>query len=227
MSKRNGRSKSKFQQSTPDIVRVYPRTNAQAELIDSIHTNSITIATGPAGVGKTLVALHEAVQLFHKRKISKILYIKPIVEAQFSKGIGFLPGTLEEKIDPMLAPVKDNLEVFVSPGRAQQMIANKDVEFGLLEYLRGRSLRDTFIILDEAQNTTPQGILTVISRMEESSYLVISGDPAQKDSKNNMMNGLTDAERRLGHLSEVGSVRFTTSDIQRASFLKNVIDAYD
>lgn len=225
--KNSSRRKSKFESSTPDLIRLSPRTKSQEALVDSIHHNPITIAHGPAGVGKTLIALHEAIHLFHKRKIDEVIFIKPIIDVSFSKGIGFLPGTLEEKIDPLLAPVKDNLEVFVSPGKANQMIRSKQVSFGMMETLRGRSLRNKFIILDEAQNTTNAGILTVISRMEESSYLVICGDTCQKDTKTSVENGLLDATRRLANMREVGIVEFTLEDIQRAGFLKNVIGRYN
>ena len=222
------RRKAKFSQSTPDIIKLYPRTPNQERLVNSIHNNPITIASGPAGTGKTVMALHSAVQLFHKREVSKILYLKPNVDVAYDRGVGFLPGTIEEKLSPLLAPVRDNLEVFVSAGRANQMINNKDIDIQLMEYIRGRSLRDTFVILDEAQNTTAEGVLTVISRLEESSILVITGDSRQKDTKKGIQNGLLDAVNRLSRMPDiVGIIEFTKDDCQRSGYLKDVLEAYD
>lgn len=221
------RRKQKFATQTPDIVRVFPKTDNQQLLMESIQDNPITIASGCAGTGKTLISLHEAVQMHHKRQVEKILYIKPNIQITYDKGVGFLPGTVEEKLDPLLAPIKDNLEVFCSKGKAKQMIDNKDIEVQLLEYIRGRSLRNTFVIVDETQNLASAGVLTVLSRAEKSTKVVLLGDPAQKDSYNKVDNGLVDAIRRLSRLEHiVGTILFTSDDIQRSPYLKEVIDAY-
>lgn len=219
--------KKKYKETTPDIIKVNPKTEGQRLLIESIEKNPITIASGPSGSGKTLVALHEAVQMFHKRQIDKILYIKPNVDIFYDKGIGYLSGDIDEKLSPLLAPVRDNLSVFCSDGKARQMIDNKDIEIQLIEFLRGRSLGYTFVILDESQNMHPAGILLALSRLEETSKIVLLGDAAQKDSYSRLGNGINDAIQRLSPLKDtVGIIQFTEEDILRNSYLKDVIKAY-
>lgn len=222
---RNKRHKTNHS-STPEISRLYPRTESQGFLMDSIEQYPITIAAGAAGVGKTLIALHSAVWMLNNRGIDKILYLKPNVDFSGERGLGFLPGDLDEKIAPLLYPVLDNLEVFVTPGKRNYLLDKKQIECFLLEYLRGRSLRNTFVIFDEAQNTTKNGILTAISRLEDTSKLVICGDPTQQDTETRD-NGLADALKRLQGLEQVGIVKFNSDDIVRNSFLRNVIERFE
>ena len=155
------RNKAKTQnKSHTELVRLFAKTENQQRLIDSIAKYPITLCQGAAGVGKTLIALHEAYWLFDKGKISKILYVKPIVDFSEQKSLGFLPGTIDEKVAPLLYPVIDNLSVFMSDAKAKYVIDKKIIEFVPLEFLRGRSLRDTVVIGDEFQNANPHCFLT-------------------------------------------------------------------
>lgn len=208
------------------IQRLQPKTLNQARLIKSIKQNHVTIASGRPGTGKTLIALHEAMWMLDKGLIDQILYTKPIVDIQDQKGLGFLPGDLNEKVLPLLAPVLDNLEVFIASGKIQYLIAKEQIKFQPLEYIRGRSLRNTFIIADEFQNATIHNAITVISRIEESSKIVMLGDPKQCDMYAKT-NALTDAMSRLNGAESVGVVEFSAEDIVRNVFLKDVFDRYD
>jgi phosphate starvation-inducible PhoH-like protein len=208
------------------IQRLQPKTLNQARLIRSIKQNHVTVAAAPAGCGKTLIALHEAVWMLDKGLIDQILYVKPIVDITDQRGLGFLPGDLDEKVLPLLAPLLDNLEVFVAPGKIQYLLAKETIKFQPLEYIRGRSLRNTFIVADEFQNATIHNALTVISRIEESSRIVMLGDPRQRDNRLTT-NALTDAMARLKGATSVGVVQFEKEDIVRNVFLKDVFDRYD
>lgn len=210
--------------SKPEIIPVHPKTYAQEGMMESICAKPITVASGAAGTGKSLVALYEGIKQLEMGYVDQILYIRPITDFKGEKGMGFLPGTEKEKTDVYLEAVKDNLQVFVSPGKAQYLLGKEQIKFQPLEFIRGRSLRNKFVILDEAQNTTRHGVLTVITRMEESSRLVILGDPAQADVKHKGNDGLTEAISRLTGLKEVGIVKFSPSDIVRSSFLSKVIE---
>lgn len=219
------RNKAKIQnRAHTELVRLFAKTENQQRLIDSIAKYPITLCQGAAGVGKTLIALHEAYWLFDKGKISKILYVKPIVDFSEQKSLGFLPGTIDEKVAPLLYPVIDNLSVFMSDAKAKYVIDKKIIEFVPLEFLRGRSLRDTVIIGDEFQNANPHCFLTLISRIEESSKAILLGDSCQKDAGS--VDGLQDAFKRLANCPYVGRVNFTSDDITRSSFLKDVIRRY-
>ena len=226
MSRSRRKSKS-YTPSTPEVVKLNPLNENQRLLMESIEKNPITVVNGAAGVGKSCVALYKAVEMYEQRRIDKILYIKPNVDfGKVERGIGFLKGEVEDKLQFLLLPVIDNLEVFCSAGKAKSLIDQKKIEAGLLEHLRGRSLRYTFILADEIQNTEVKSVLTLITRMGEGSKLVISGDTMQCDTgiKN---NGLVDALNRLRGLNEVGIINFTKDDIVRNKFLSKVINRYD
>jgi phosphate starvation-inducible protein PhoH and related proteins len=215
-----------YQNRTPEITRLFAKNNHQQDLINSINKNAITIAVAPAGCGKTLLALHEGVWMLEAGVIDKIIYVKPVVDFAGDKGIGFLPGTVDEKIAPLLLPVLDNISVFTSPGKARYLLDKKQIEYQLLEYVRGRSLRKTLVIADEMQNSNKHTALTLISRLENSSKLVMLGDPRQSDI-GLKDNAITDAKHRLKNLSDVGIIEFNTNDIVRSSFLKHIIARYD
>lgn len=208
------------------ILKLQPKTLNQARLIKSIRNNHVTIASGSAGVGKTLMALHEAVWMMEKGVIDQILYTKPIVDIQHQKGLGFLPGDLNEKVLPLLAPLLDNLEVFVKPGKIQYLLDKSKIKYQSLEYIRGRSLRNTFVVADEFQNATIHNAVTVISRLEQSSKIVMIGDPKQRDIILTS-NALSDALIRLQNKNSVGIVEFSRDDIVRSVFLKDVLESYD
>lgn len=194
--------------------------------MESIRENPITVVNGASGVGKSCIALHEAVHMMQDREIDKILYIKPNVDfGRYERGIGFLKGEMDEKLQPLLYPVIDNLGVFCTPGKAQYMLDKKKIEVGLLEYLRGRSLRRTFVLLDECQNISPHGLLTVITRLGHDSKLVAIGDTMQCDI-GLKENALSDAMVRLKGLPEVGIVEFKPEDIVRNGYLHKIIHRY-
>jgi phosphate starvation-inducible PhoH-like protein len=195
-------------------------------LIKSIRANHVTVASAPAGCGKTLVALHEAAWMLEKGAIDQILYTKPIINFREQNGLGFLPGDLDEKVLPLLAPLLDNLEVFMKPGKIRYLLDKGKIKYQPMEHIRGRSLRHTFMIADEFQGISVHGAITVISRIEESSKLVMLGDSKQCDLLL-PANALDDALTRLKGAQSVGIVEFTSNDIVRNAFLKDVLMRYD
>lgn len=227
----NRRSNSKGQNSqrtlgNQDVFRINAKNKNQQLMIDSIANNYVTIAKGAAGVGKSLIAISEAVWMVEKGLMSKVLYSKPIVDFAEQKSLGFLPGDLNEKTLPLLFPVLDNLETFCTPGKARYLLDKKVIEFQPLEFIRGRSLKETVIILDEAQNCSPHAVLSVISRIDKTSRVIILGDPKQVDFKL-PVNGLNDAFFRLKNLDNVGLIEFSPKDILRNPFLSHIISRYD
>jgi phosphate starvation-inducible PhoH-like protein len=208
------------------IQRIQPKTKNQARLIESIRDNHVTIAAAKSGCGKTLIALYEAVCMMEKGLIDQILYTKPIVEFREQRSLGFMPGDENEKTLPLLAPVFDNLEVFMSSGKSNYLIEKGKIKYQPLEFIRGRSLRNTVIIFDESQNASIHCALSIISRIEESSKVIMLGDPQQRDILL-PQNALSDALVRLRGAESVGVVEFTPKDIIRSAFLKEVLTRYD
>ena len=174
----------------------------------------------------TLMSIYSAITSLERNEIDKILYIKPNVDMHGERGVGFLKGELDEKLAPLLQPVVDNLQVFLCPNKAKYYIDKNIIDIGLLEYLRGRNLDRTFVIFDEAQNTTPHGLITVITRLTDTSKLVVLGDVMQCDTQN-INNGLNDAFKRYKGLSGIGFVKFTENDILRNSFMKSILIRYN
>lgn len=218
--------RKKQQNQQLDSVYLQVKSQNQAFLRQSIKDNHLTVCSGAAGVGKTLICLNDSYHMMKKGLIDQILYVKPITSAALDSGLGYLPGDLNEKVLPLLAPVLDNLEVFCSKGEAAYLINKGKILFQPLEYLRGRSLRNTFLIFDEAQNASKHVALSVISRIEESSKCVMLGDPSQCDIQLTN-NALSDALVRLKNTKSVGIVQFTKNDIIRSAFLKEVLQKYE
>lgn len=208
-----------------DSVFLQTKTQNQSLLRNSIRDNHLTICSGAAGVGKTLISLNDGYHMMKKGLFDKILYVKPIVGMLNDNGLGYLPGELNEKVLPLLAPVLDNLEVFCSKGEVSYLISKEKIQYQPLEYIRGRSLRRTFLIADEMQNASPTVALSLISRIEESSKCVILGDLTQQDI-NLKNNALSDALVRLDGAESVGIVKFNSKDIIRSAFLRDVIKRY-
>jgi len=206
-----------------EMISIFPKTPGQQRLVESIRTNTITLCTAPSGSGKTLLSIYEALQLQKAQEIRNILYTKPLVDFPSLQGLGFLPGSLEEKILPMLYPVKDNLSVFCGEGLQDYIIRKKKIEPVLLQDLLGRSLNDTMLIFDEAQNAVPQVIELVLTRIGSRSKCVIMGDYNQKQSRDKFYDGLTDAVWRLRDLEEVGIVEMDWSDCVRGGGLPSKI----
>ena len=203
------------------------RNASQEEALNSLRGNTLTILTGPPGTAKTLLSLYVAIEMLEERVISKIYYIKPIVDVVGESGLGFLPGDIKDKINPHIAPVRDALAVFMSKTRADYLIEKKIIEFLPIEHLRGRSLNNSFIIADEMQNAIPSSVFTILTRIGSNAKISLIGDTAQRDlSKTFGGDGLSDAIRRLSNLSDVGHINFTTDDVCRSGFAKAVIMRY-
>lgn len=210
-----------------EIKPLLPMNPSQVDALRYLNTKPLSILTGPPGTAKTLLSVYVACNKLNRREIEKIYYVKPIVDVEGEKGIGFLPGTLEEKIAPDIAPVRDSLSVFMPKGKADYLIDKKIIEFLPLDHLRGRSLHRCMIIADEMQNATTRSILTILTRLGEGSSVAVLGDVVQRDLANRFgKDGLSDSLNRLKHLPDVGHVEFRFDDIVRSKFVKSVIMAY-
>jgi phosphate starvation-inducible PhoH-like protein len=210
-----------------EIRPLLPMNPSQVDAMKYLSTKPLSILTGPPGTAKTLLSVYIACGKLNRREIEKIYYVKPIVDVPGEKGTGFLPGSLEEKIAPHIAPVRDSLAVFMPKGKADYLLDKKIIEFLPLDHLRGRSLHRCMIIADEMQNATTHSILTILTRLGEGSNVAILGDIVQRDLANKYgKDGLSDALNRLKHLPDVGHVDFRFDDIVRSKFVQSVILAY-
>ena len=218
-----------FESRGMDVCPFYAKTDSQEALWQSLNKNTVTIAVGPAGVGKTLVALWFGLSAIKSRAFNKVVYVRSDVGCAHQRGRGALPGTMEEKMAPLMGPVLDNLSVICrSQGAAEYLLEKKIIDAMLLEDIRGRSLNESLIIFDEAQNTSPDQVKTVLSRVGENSRIIVTGDTKQIDLdvfKTN--NGLLDCYHRLSNIDNVGTVRFTKSDIVRNGVIADILAAYD
>jgi len=212
-----------------DVLPFYSKTDHQEDLWSCLNKNTVTIAIGPSGVGKTLVALWWGLTEISKGNIGKIYYVRSDVGCSHQRGRGALPGTMEEKMAPLVGPVYDNLVVMMrSQGAAKYLVEKKIVEPLMLEDVRGRSLNECLIIFDEAQNALPENIKTVISRVGENSKVIITGDTRQIDLEVfKTDNGLLDAYHRLTNIHGVGTVKFDRSDIVRNGVIADILEAYE
>ena len=211
-----------------DVLPFRAKTDSQEDLWDSLNSNTVTIAVGPSGVGKTLVALWWGLEAIRLGEIQKILYIRSDVGCSHQRGRGALPGTMEEKMNPLVGPVYDNLAVMTrSQGAAEYLVSKKIVEPMMLEDVRGRSFNECLIIFDEAQNSMPDNVKTVISRVGEGSKVIVTGDTKQVDLEVFSRNsGLLDSYHRLANIEGVGRVQFTRSDIVRNGIISDILEAY-
>jgi len=204
-----------------------PRNPNQVDAMRYLRTKTLTLLSGPPGTAKTLLATYIACEKLAKREIDKIYYVKPVVDVPGEQGLGFLPGNLDEKVAPHVAPIRDALEVFMPKGKAEYMLAKKHVEFLPIDHLRGRSLHRCVVIADEMQNATTHSLLTILTRLGEGSSIAVLGDVVQRDLGNRFgKDGLSDALNRLRFLPEVGHVEFGFEDIERSPFVRSVIKAY-
>jgi phosphate starvation-inducible PhoH-like protein len=215
--------------SREDGVRaIHPLNENQRVAIEYLRSKILTVLTGPPGTAKTLLSVYVACEKLQKREIDKIYYVKPIVETWGEKGIGFLPGSEMEKLEPHLASLRDALAVFMAKGKADYLIDKKIVEFLPIDTLRGRSLNRCAIIADEMQNTTIKSLLTVLTRLGEGSTIALLGDVVQRDLAGRYgEDGLSDLLRRLSSMDDyMGHVEFGVDDITRSDFVKRVILSY-
>ena len=216
-------SNSKFEAHRP----LMPMNPSQVDAMRYLRTKDLTVLTGPPGTAKTLLSVYIACEKLQKREIEKIYYVKPVVASPGEQGLGFLPGNLDEKVAPHIAPVLDSLAVFMPKGKADYLISKKVIEFLPLEHLRGRSLHRCMIIADEMQNATTKSVMTILTRLGDNSNIALLGDIVQRDLANRFgHDGLSDSIRRLRSLNEVGHVNFGFDEIVRSGFVKSVINAY-
>lgn len=212
-----------------DVVLSYkgrvirPKTPMQKEYLDYIRTKTITFGMGPAGTGKTYLAMAMAVAALNRKEVGRILLTRPVVEA--GENLGFLPGTLTEKIDPYIRPLYDALFDMMDPVRANKLLSEGVIEIAPLAFMRGRTLNDSFIILDEAQNTTSQQMKMFITRLGMGSKMVITGDMTQTDLPKGI-SGLQTVRQVLEGIDEIGFIEFQTRDVVRNSLVSKIIAAY-
>lgn len=205
--------------------KVQPRTEGQARYVELIRNHDLTIATGPAGTGKTFLAVATAVESLKAEQIRKIVLVRPAVEA--GENLGFLPGDLRAKLNPYLRPLLDALNDMVDFDQARNLMEREVIEVVPLAYMRGRTLNDAFIILDEAQNTTVAQMKMFLTRMGQRSKMVVSGDATQLDLPKGVTSGLADAIHRLGKIKGVGVMKLRNSDIVRHRLVQRIVEAYE
>jgi phosphate starvation-inducible PhoH-like protein len=205
--------------------RIKPRTPGQDEYVKAIRSHDLTFATGPAGCGKTYLAVATAVEALRAGSVRKIVLVRPAVEA--GESLGFLPGDLRAKLNPYLRPLMDALGEMVDYDQARNLMEQDVIEVIPLAYMRGRTLNDAFIILDEAQNTTVAQMKMFLTRMGEGSKMVVSGDATQQDLPRGVTSGLRDAISRLGKIKAIGIVKLQASDIVRHRLVQKIVEAYD
>tara|TARA_R110002049_G_scaffold2750_2_gene21674 strand:+ start:538132 stop:539139 length:1008 start_codon:yes stop_codon:yes gene_type:complete len=205
--------------------KIKPRTPGQSRYVDAIRQYDLTFATGPAGCGKTFLAVATAVESLRAGHIRKIVLVRPAVEA--GESLGFLPGDLRAKLNPYLRPLMDALGDMVDFDQARQLMERDVIEVIPLAYMRGRTLTDAFVILDEAQNTTVAQMKMFLTRMGERSKMVVSGDATQQDLPRGTTSGLRDAIRRLKRIDSIGFVELTASDIVRHRLVQRIVEEYE
>ncbi|GAA3584561.1 hypothetical protein GCM10022198_04790 [Klugiella xanthotipulae] len=202
---------------------IRPKTVGQSEYVASIDDNTIVFGIGPAGTGKTYLAMAKAVQALQRQEVSRIILTRPAVEA--GENLGYLPGTLEDKIDPYLRPLFDALSEMMDPDVVPKLIDNGTIEVAPLAYMRGRTLNESFVVLDEAQNTTPEQMKMFLTRLGFGSRMVITGDITQVDLPI-AASGLRLVTRVLNGVEDIHFARLTSEDVVRHTLVGRIIDAY-
>jgi len=200
------------------------RTDNQSELVETIKTNDLVFAVGPAGTGKTYVAVAMAVAALKNKRVKKIIISRPAVEA--GESLGFLPGDMNDKVDPYLRPIYDALEDMIPTEKLNLYKENNVIEIAPLAFMRGRTLNNAFVLLDEAQNTTPSQIKMFMTRLGPKSKMVITGDSSQIDLPNRQKSGLSEALMVLEGVKGIGVVRLTEEDVMRHTVVRSIINAY-
>jgi phosphate starvation-inducible PhoH-like protein len=203
---------------------IVPKSDGQRAYIDAIRTNDIVIGIGPAGTGKTYLAVAAAVDALYKKQVKRIILARPAVEA--GENLGFLPGDLQEKVDPYLRPLYDALEDMMPHERVQRALEDSTIEIAPLAYMRGRTLSDAFVILDEAQNATRAQMKMFLTRLGLNSRVVITGDKTQIDLPSEANSGLLEVEEILGEIDGIEVIYLDAKDVIRHRLVKDIIKAY-
>ncbi len=203
---------------------VIPRSEKQKNYVRALRESEIIISAGPAGTGKTFLAVAVALTMLLEKKIERIILSRPAVEA--GERLGFLPGDMREKVDPYLRPLYDSLYDLLDFEKIQKKIEVGDIEIAPLAFMRGRTLKNSFAILDEAQNATDTQIKMFLTRIGENSKIVINGDPSQIDLPNKSLSGLNRSKKLLGHLKEISVVDFDHTDVVRHPLVSKIVKAY-
>ena len=203
---------------------VIPRSEKQKNYVRALKEKDIVISAGPAGTGKTFLAVAVALSMLLEKKIERIILSRPAVEA--GERLGFLPGDMKEKVDPYLRPLYDSLYDLLDFEKIQKKIEIGDIEIAPLAFMRGRTLKNSFAILDEAQNATDTQIKMFLTRLGENSKIVINGDPSQIDLPNKSSSGLVRSKKILGHLKEISTIDFDHLDVVRHPLVSKIVKAY-
>ena len=216
-------------QNISDIIKtpkksVIPRSEKQKEYVRALRQSNIVISAGPAGTGKTFLAVAVGLTMLLDKKIERIILSRPAVEA--GERLGFLPGDMKEKVDPYLRPLYDSLYDLFDFEKIQRMIEIGDIEIAPLAFMRGRTLKNSFAILDEAQNATDTQIKMFLTRIGDNSKLVINGDPSQIDLPSKNISGLNRSKKLLGHINEISVIDFDHSDVVRHPLVSKIVKAY-
>ena len=221
--KNNSEKKVEYIIKTPK-KSVIPRSERQQDYVRALKESDIIISAGPAGTGKTFLAVAVALTMLLEKKIERIILSRPAVEA--GERLGFLPGDMREKVDPYLRPLYDSLYDLLDFEKIQKKIEVGDIEIAPLAFMRGRTLKNSFAILDEAQNATDTQIKMFLTRIGENSKIVINGDPSQIDLPNKSQSGLNRSKKLLGHLKEISVVDFDHKDVVRHPLVSKIVKAY-
>lgn len=214
---------------TPDIIRrdlrVRPRTRGQQAYLSAIDDYEMTFVIGPAGTGKTYLAMAAALSALLSKRVTRIILTRPAVEA--GESLGFLPGDLEEKVNPYLRPLYDALYSMADMSRIRRLMEEGRIEVAPLAFMRGRTLDQAFVVLDEAQNTTTEQMMMFLTRLGQGSRAVITGDVTQCDLPRGTRSGLAEAARILAHVNEIGIVNLSKHDVVRNPIVQRIINAYE
>ncbi|MBL4613133.1 MAG: PhoH family protein [Emcibacter sp.] len=204
---------------------IAPRSINQARYIDALKQGNMTFGLGPAGTGKTFLAVAMAVSYLLEGRVEKIILTRPAVEA--GEKLGFLPGDIREKVDPYLRPLYDALAHMISLEQTERRLENGDIEVAPLAFMRGRTLSNAFVILDEAQNTSPMQMKMFLTRFGENCHMVVCGDPSQVDLADGTMSGLRHAQTILEGIEDIAFIHFTADDVVRHPLVGKIVRAYD
>lgn len=203
---------------------VWPKTKTQKELVSALFSSQLVLASGPAGSGKTFLSVAYALEEIFSGRKNKIILTRPVVEA--GESLGFLPGDLTQKLNPYLRPLYDAMDLLLNPQQIKRLEENGTIEIAPLAYMRGRSLNNSVVILDEAQNTTKGQMLMFLTRIGESSTAVVNGDPTQIDLPKKSESGFTEALKILDGIEGISVVRFTHRDTVRSRLVREIVKAY-